>query len=88
MMMVGVLVEALPRPHDDGELRQVADLGATSAGRCASGCWIRQRARIETMFSVMKSHMGFEHSCIFSLRSSSAVCSLCGHGLCLQTQPA
>ena len=30
--------------------------------RCASGCWSRQRARIETVFSVMKSHMGLEHS--------------------------
>mgnify|MGYP000007511734 FL=1 len=85
--MVGVLVESLPRPHDDGELRLVADRGYISGALCLrlldqgielltrsrsnmkpvvlgdeQAHWIRQRGRIETVFSVMKGHMGLEHS--------------------------
>ena len=85
--MVGALVEAIPRQHDDGELQLVADRGYISGALCqrllSQGVelltrsrsnmkpmvfgdeqehWIRQRGRIETVFGIMKNHMGLEHS--------------------------
>ena len=85
--MVGTLVEAIPRQHDDGELQLVADRGYISGALCqrllSQGVelltrsrsnmkpmvfgdeqehWIRQRGRIETVFGIMKNHMGLEHS--------------------------